>query len=158
MASMQEVEFTYQLETDPNIFSETTYINDMEDEDDVESEWDIEITTGTNIWELFEGGKANSGVRSWFAPNAAGETEQAMFQLTSIQVQGTQPVLRFYHWYETQTAVDGGIVEISTDGGSSWDQIGDKMFRNGYQRVLSCLLYTSPSPRDATLSRMPSSA
>ena len=25
-------------------------------------------------------------------------------------------------------------------------------------RTLSCLLYTSPSPRDATLSRMPSSA
>ena len=25
-------------------------------------------------------------------------------------------------------------------------------------RVLNCLLYTSPSPRDATLSRMPSSA
>jgi len=24
--------------------------------------------------------------------------------------------------------------------------------------ILSCLLYTSPSPRDATLSRMPSSA
>ena len=27
-----------------------------------------------------------------------------------------------------------------------------------YQRYKSCLLYTSPSPRDATLSRMPSSA
>ena len=26
------------------------------------------------------------------------------------------------------------------------------------QAALSCLLYTSPSPRDATLSRMPSSA
>ena len=26
------------------------------------------------------------------------------------------------------------------------------------ERSLSCLLYTSPSPRDATLSRMPSSA
>ena len=26
------------------------------------------------------------------------------------------------------------------------------------QKVMSCLLYTSPSPRDATLSRMPSSA
>ena len=26
------------------------------------------------------------------------------------------------------------------------------------QRVVPCLLYTSPSPRDATLSRMPSSA
>ncbi len=144
MASMQEIEFNYQLETDPNIFSETTYINDMEDEDDVEAEWDIEITTGSNIWEVIEGGKVNSGVKSWFAPNAAGETEQAMFQLNSIQVQGTQPVLRFYHWYETQTAVDGGIVEISTDGGSSWDQIGDKMFRNGYQRVLSYQTFVIP--------------
>ena len=28
----------------------------------------------------------------------------------------------------------------------------------GAERVLPCLLYTSPSPRDATLSRMPSSA
>ena len=27
-----------------------------------------------------------------------------------------------------------------------------------YRQVSSCLLYTSPSPRDATLSRMPSSA
>ena len=28
----------------------------------------------------------------------------------------------------------------------------------GRTRIISCLLYTSPSPRDATLSRMPSSA
>ena len=31
----------------------------------------------------------------------------------------------------------------------------EKQFRNYYK---DCLLYTSPSPRDATLSRMPSSA
>ena len=30
--------------------------------------------------------------------------------------------------------------------------------REGFGKFLSCLLYTSPSPRDATLSRMPSSA
>ena len=28
----------------------------------------------------------------------------------------------------------------------------------GWQFTITCLLYTSPSPRDATLSRMPSSA
>ena len=32
------------------------------------------------------------------------------------------------------------------------------MFIEGINMLLSCLLYTSPSPRDATLSRMPSSA
>ena len=32
------------------------------------------------------------------------------------------------------------------------------MYDNYYQPNNFCLLYTSPSPRDATLSRMPSSA
>ena len=41
-----------------------------------------------------------------------------------------------------------------------WDIFEPVEQRNmGYARyVFSCLLYTSPSPRDATLSRMPSSA
>ena len=143
MASLEEVELTYQLETDPDNFSVTNYLNDME-ADDVDSEFDIEITTGNNIWEVAETNKVSSGVRSWLVPNVAGENEQAMFQVNPILVQGTQPVLRFYHYYETQTAVDGGIVEISSDGGSSWDQIGDKMFRNGYQRVLSYQTFVLP--------------
>ena len=39
-------------------------------------------------------------------------------------------------------------------------RMGDKAFEQaaGFLRIQSCLLYTSPSPRDATLSRMPSSA
>ena len=37
---------------------------------------------------------------------------------------------------------------------------GEKYFRNLEEKInlKLCLLYTSPSPRDATLSRMPSSA
>ena len=31
-------------------------------------------------------------------------------------------------------------------------------YNEDFTHVLGCLLYTSPSPRDATLSRMPSSA
>ena len=42
-------------------------------------------------------------------------------------------------------------------------QLGNDGFRKGdflaaYAEYMDCLLYTSPSPRDATLSRMPSSA
>ena len=33
-----------------------------------------------------------------------------------------------------------------------------KTFQQAYDEVLSCLLYTSPSPRDLSTSRMPSSA
>ena len=42
----------------------------------------------------------------------------------------------------------------------SWQQTGLSMviYLAGLTAIPSCLLYTSPSPRDATLSRMPSSA
>ena len=33
-----------------------------------------------------------------------------------------------------------------------------QMIKDALKLIMSCLLYTSPSPRDATLSRMPSSA
>ena len=41
-----------------------------------------------------------------------------------------------------------------------YTQVRDSLFRSHPWNCLvkSCLLYTSPSPRDATLSRMPSSA
>ena len=38
------------------------------------------------------------------------------------------------------------------------DVADDKGYKNIAKRIKCCLLYTSPSPRDATLSRMPSSA
>ena len=41
--------------------------------------------------------------------------------------------------------------------GSNFELAGDFMTAFG-QEVLTCLLYTSPSPRDGLLSRMPSSA
>ena len=47
-----------------------------------------------------------------------------------------------------------------------WEIVGNALDRNGFVdadgelsiRVYDCLLYTSPSPRDVSLSRMPSSA
>ena len=35
---------------------------------------------------------------------------------------------------------------------------GEKSNNNAYTSTVACLLYTSPSPRDGLLSRMPSSA
>ena len=43
------------------------------------------------------------------------------------------------------------------DLGDKWEG-GVMELRPGEEGLKSCLLYTSPSPRDATLSRMPSSA
>ena len=47
---------------------------------------------------------------------------------------------------------------ISLFGSQSIILIGAHSLQPGLSLFFSCLLYTSPSPRDATLSRMPSSA
>ena len=63
-----------------------------------------------------------------------------------------------------EAVVGGGNTAIEDDGldyevdymSSSADYMSD--IDDQYAHYYTCLLYTSPSPRDATLSRMPSSA
>ena len=56
------------------------------------------------------------------------------------------------------------LKEILTDTNLIFDKSGIKLVATDNSQIvlvhmkLFCLLYTSPSPRDATLSRMPSSA
>ena len=45
------------------------------------------------------------------------------------------------------------MVSVRVHNGDVWKDVKDKKYRG-----FSCLLYTSPSPRDRTRSRMPSSA
>ena len=59
----------------------------------------------------------------------------------------------------TRASLNNLILEVQTDSEASqflkMKKI-DKIHR--VQRLIACLLYTSPSPRDGLLSRMPSSA
>ena len=59
--------------------------------------------------------------------------------------------------------VDGIVIPVVVDTGAEVSMLSDdamiKLFPNGYWASNNrCLLYTSPSPRDRTRSRMPSSA
>ena len=54
---------------------------------------------------------------------------------------------------------EGGLVSVSGNPGTiSIGSIRPDFNDDDLRQILDCLLYTSPSPRDATLSRMPSSA
>ena len=60
-------------------------------------------------------------------------------------------------WYSDETISVTQTIRNSpynTNYTILWELYGE----NGPNSILSCLLYTSPSPRDGLLSRMPSSA
>ena len=60
--------------------------------------------------------------------------------------------LEYYYW---NSSIDGILTEGSDYLNLNF-AMGSNLFATGDHNI--CLLYTSPSPRDATLSRMPSSA
>ena len=70
--------------------------------------------------------------------------------------------LEGYETFEGSDDIRGNFVRVSTggliDGFSTIVEIKDDEFFETVHSIFSCLLYTSPSPRDRQKSRMPSSA
>ena len=69
-----------------------------------------------------------------------------MARIISRGIEGVDGVSSAIRTVESEYA-DDAIIDIDELNGC-----------DGHHIHLTCLLYTSPSPRDATLSRMPSSA
>jgi len=70
---------------------------------------------------------------AWAVPATERVNDQTFVTIEPFLISGTQPVLRFYHSFDTEWAYDGGIVQVSDDGGSSWVDLEDKFIRGGYE-------------------------
>ncbi len=131
---LDEFTLTYELETDINNPSIRYYIDDIEDGDD---NWDLFAPNGADIWQISDI-TAFSGDFSWFVEATEAENHQIVQTADPLTIIGNNtPVLRFYNRYNTEVGADGGIVEVSTNGGDDWIDLGDKMFRNGYDGGLA---------------------
>lgn len=72
-----------------------------------------------------------SGSASWFAYNL----DQVSDQYLILNVPGSMPPameLSFWHYYDTETGYDGGVIEISTDNGATWNDLDSLVLENGY--------------------------
>ena len=60
--------------------------------------------------------------------------------------------------YDAMTIPDSVAYPFESDSTYPYTPDGNREFLDGKPFIETCLLYTSPSPRDGLLSRMPSSA
>jgi extracellular elastinolytic metalloproteinase len=124
------VRITYKVVTDPNKKSIAQFMDNFELGD---GKWDFEGTKNFNYWQI-QTLYARSGTKAFGVdyPSSPGASDQAIKLLQPIVVRGTKPILNFYHRYDTEKRFDGGILQVTTDNGTTWRDLGDKSFKNPY--------------------------
>lgn len=146
VAAGETVEINYNLLTSDDNFSDRVIYDDMET-DEVFNKWDLILDDGSVLWtiqDIF----VNSGSQAWFFENQAAITDASLINIQPITIDASNPVLRFYHNYETEAFFDAGILMASTDGGDTYYPIGaDKFFRNTYSGKVGYSLYALVNQR-----------
>jgi len=113
-------------------------------EDDMESggsAWTPTHDSGSVDWSLVTT-SPHSGTTSWFATEPSTVADQYLATATPVALPAGA-TLSFWHSYDIESTYDGGAVEISTNAGSTWVDLGADMIQNGYNGTISAS-YGSP--------------
>ena len=142
--SGSETTRTFRLLANTEATTTLFFADDMEDGD---ANWTVEHAAGSIDWTL-GAGNGNEGSAGWFADDVASITDQYLILAESIALTD-EAELRFTHRYDSEAGFDGGVVEISTDDGGTWEDLGDAMTENGYNGTISTQYQSPIGGRDA---------
>ncbi len=81
--------------------------------------------------------RAVSPTTSWFSPSNNVLRDVSLTSNAAGFTAGSLSVLSFNHFFITKNTIDGGRVEYSTDGGTTWNDAGPMILQNGYNNICS---------------------
>ena len=131
MASGSSLICTYDVLVLPDPFSYVVF------EDDIENgitEWVATAGFGTQLWEVSD--QSYEGENAWYISNGAQSSDSRLSTASAFPIDGANPFLSFWHRYDTDPNRDGGRVELSTEGGSTWNDLRFNFIENGYNGVI----------------------
>lgn len=114
-------------------FAPTAHINETVPAATIPAAWTATSTTA-NVWAVSTA-QSVSAPNSFFTPDPAITSEQILATAASIAINGST-TLSFQHSHNTESGWDGGVVEISTNGGGAWSDLGNFITSNGYTNTL----------------------
>ncbi len=101
----------------------------------IPASWTASSTTA-NVWSV-SAAQSQSAPNSFFTPNAAVASDQKLETTTAIPLGTGQSAISFSHRYITQDGFDGGVLEISTDNGTTWNDLNNKITAGYYTGTLA---------------------
>jgi hypothetical protein len=109
----------------------------LEDVENLAPDWTFEESGAGTGWAAVPAANAKSGGFAFFTEATAANSSKDVrlisppFDLTSASQ------LNFWHAYSIEAQFDGGVLEVSTDGGTSWADVGvDSFIAGGYNQTL----------------------
>ena len=116
--------------------------------DDVETlneYWTVTNTLGLITWAVTDS-VAYSPDESWHGPNLDETSDLRLTMNDPVGISGTasSATMSFWHDYSFEqasvgTLYDGGVLEYSTDGGSTWQDTASLFTSNGYDGAISSI-------------------
>ncbi len=110
-------------------------------EDDMEGGdggWSHAAANGSDGWALSTD-QSHSPTHAWFHPDPGTVTDSALWNAAAIGVTNGSS-LTFWHRYQFEGSsvfYDGAVLEISTNGGATWEDLGPDMTAGGYNGTIS---------------------
>ena len=98
--------------------------------------WTHEAALGADHW-VISSAQSHSPTQAWFVPDDSGITDSRLRNLGPVTI-GAGSEITFWHRYAFEgTAYDGAVLEISTNGGGTWTDLGAFITSNGYNGTIS---------------------
>jgi len=98
--------------------------------------------TGTGAADLWSVATDTTGNKSWFGRNLA-TTSDTQLVSPALLASATEPfVVKFLHAFDLESRFDGGVIELSTNGGMTWTDAAALGVTPGY----TATLFTGANP------------
>ncbi|MFC3193576.1 M14 family zinc carboxypeptidase [Marinicella sediminis] len=104
-----------------------------------EGGWSVDPPLGSNDFRVETGDDHSTGsANSFVSTNEAVVTDKSL--MTIAMTLPVQAELQFWHKHQFESGnadYDGGVIEISTNAGTDWQDLGSYITQNGYNGTLS---------------------
>ncbi len=138
----QQLSFDATIATDQGSATDTLYIQvggtGLFFEDDMESgggSWTHFADQGVDDWSIITSSYAHSPDNIWFSSDIS--TVKDVSLVTPVLSVTNLSEFSFWHYFNMESSYDGCVIEISTDGGSSWADLGPDITQGGYSGTIS---------------------
>ncbi len=135
----ESVSSTYSFTTIAEPVTPTSFNDDMENGS---SKWTT-AAQGSTPWAITSTSYVHSGSHSWFSADEP-QVKDDMLMTQEIDLRSaSSATLTFWHTYYLENTYDGAVIEISTDGGNTFTDLGSHITSGGYTGTISTS-YSSP--------------